>query len=165
MQGDVGVSCSSRTRVQTLLTPTESGLQQLIRFGLAGAVATVADYAVLLSLFAWAHVCRPLSVGAGYGVGLVVCYVFSIYWIFPHRNIADRRLEFILFVIIGVVGLGLTEVIVHMGVLLLETQRAAAMYLSDTTRLAVAKFVSVVLVFFFIFGARKATLFKPPKNG
>ena len=164
MRNDIGVGRLPRTGVQTLLTPTESGFQQLVRFGLAGAVATVADYAVLLILFALAHVWRPLAVGAGYGVGLAVCYLFSIYCIFPHRTIADKRLEFTLFMVIGVVGLGLTEVIVDVGVLLLEMQRTTAVHLNDAARLAVAKFVAVALVFFFNFGVRKAILFRPPKS-
>lgn len=149
-------------RTKALLAPTESGFAQMVRFGVAGAVATVGDYAVLLGLYTLAHVSRPLAVAAGYGVGLIICYVLSIVWIFPHRTIQDRRIEFTIFMVIGVVGLVLTEVVVHVSMMIIS-QPAAAAHLSDTMQLSVAKFVSVVLVFFFNFGVRKAILFMPPK--
>ena len=45
-----------RTRAEGFLKPTESGLMQMIRFGVVGGVTTAADMAILWSLTNIAHV-------------------------------------------------------------------------------------------------------------
>lgn len=142
--------------MQVLLKPTDSGFWQLIRFGIVGAVATVFDYAVLLGFNKRLHLSEFLSIAAGYTAGLVVCYIFSIVWVFSHRSVANKRAEFALFMLIGVIGWALTEVCTipcHklLNMLLADTD--------DTIRLSLAKLVAIVVVFFFNFWSRKALLF------
>ena len=163
LEKDTSASPARRTGAHALLRPTESGFQQLLRFGLAGAVATVIDYAALLSLFEFAHASHIVSVAAGYGLGLIVCYILSIHWIFPYRSMSNRQLEFTIFVVIGIIGLALTEIVVHYTLMALDAHPSISAHYDKVTLLSGAKFVAIVLVFFFNFIARKALLFGAPK--
>lgn len=175
---------------RVFIAPTDSNLVQLFRFGLTGVLAMVFDYATLLSLYSLAHVWQPVAVVAGNAVGLVICYVCSIKWVFSHRSVSDRRAEFSIFVLIGVVGTVLTVIIMELLVRLLTAQQAISVPLLhamqavlskfvavvpalaskgfnlslQTGNVIAAKFAAIVIVFFFNFVARKALLFARPKN-
>ncbi|GEM_PF-1485858 len=190
MEEDIAVAPARRTAAQAFMAPAESGLQQLFRFGLTGAIATVVDYAVLLGLYRFAHVSRPIAVATGYGVGLVICYLFSIFWVFAHRSISDRRIEFAIFVAVGLVGLVLTELVMEVSLRWLEAHPAvsaacwrfiqsgidksfavtpalAARTIKITMyagQIITAKFIAIVVVFFFNFAGRKTLLFTAPRR-
>lgn len=164
MEEEVKTGSASVSRAHVLLKPTESDLWQLVRFAIVGAVATVADYAVLLSLYKNLHTSQVSAVAAGYAVGLLVCYVLSIVWIFPHRNITDKRLEFALFMIIGAIGLVLTEIAVDITLRVMGLVPSLTAQMSGAMRISAAKFVAVVLVFFYNFWARKVTMFRRPSG-
>lgn len=182
-------SLERRTAAQAFIAPTESSFVQLFRFGITGVLAMIVDYSVLLSLYSLAHVSQPLAVIAGNAAGLMICYVFSIVWVFPHRSMADKRVEFTIFVVIGIVGTLLTVLIMELLVRLLAAQQGISVPLLhamqgglskcvavfpalasreitislQTGNVIVAKFVAIVLVFFFNFVARKTLLFRGPK--
>lgn len=157
------VSSVETTAAKVFVKPTESNLVQLFRFGLTGVLAMTVDYAVLLSL-AMVGVNQYISVAAGNSVGLLVCYVLSIRWIFAHRSISDRRVEFVIFVIIGVVGTILTEIIIHFVLAALKADPKISAQYHHAALLSAAKFVAVVIVFFFNFVARKTLLFARPRG-
>jgi putative flippase GtrA len=142
-----------------LLKPTDSGFWQFVRFGIVGVAATVVDYAVLLTLNKLLHQSEFASVAAGYTAGLIVCYIFSIVWVFSHRSVANRRTEFLLFMLIGVIGLGLTELCTIPCHKLLNMLPGLVAASTDTIRLSLAKLVAIIVVFFFNFWSRKALLF------
>ena len=100
-----------------------------------GLVATIADMATLYVLTDKVHIMYLVSAALGFIVGVTVNYVLSIRRVFAFRSLGSRSLEFIAFAIIGVVGLGLTEIILHVLVGLLNQQ-----YM-------LAKVAAVVLVF------------------
>lgn len=89
----------------------------------------------------------PLAWAAAIGFmsGMVVVYLLSIRWAFKNRNVRDRRLELIIFVIVGLAGLVITEFMLHM--------------LSSEFGLPVSKFVTAIVVFSFNFSMRKLLLF------
>jgi putative flippase GtrA len=145
-------STRPEARTNTLLLPTESSFGQMIRFGIAGGAATVVDMGLLWTLINFAHLWYVYGVAVGYAAGTVVSYVISVKWIFPHRAISDRRLEFIIFTVVGVIALGLTELVVAAGV---EWCHLSVM---------VSKLVSVVLIFLYNFWARKIILFPAQRS-
>lgn len=139
---------SQTLQSRTLFVPTESTLLQIVRFGLTGAVATSIDITILMVLTKVFHVWYITAAALGYGIGITICYTLSVLWIFPYRRISDKRLEFVIFAVIGLVALGLTESILYLSVEYLHLE------------LLLAKGIAVGLVFFFNFGARKAILFR-----
>ena len=94
---DVKTSSAPDSMMRALLRPTDSGLWQFIRFGIVGGVATVADYAVLLSFSTILHQNEFRSIAAGYAVGLMVSYILSIIWVFSNRSVSNKRVEFAIF--------------------------------------------------------------------
>ncbi len=172
------------------MAPTESGFQQMVRFGIVGAVATALDYAVLLTLYRFAHAPNLVAVAGGYIVGLALSYVFSIAWVFSHRSVSNKHLEFAIFAVIGVIGLVLTEIVILLSLHWLQSQpvisagcgrfiqawvdrcfavipglSSRSMHITvHASQIIVAKSVAVVLVFFFNFWARKFVLFAAPRR-
>lgn len=158
--------------MSALLKPTESGFWQMVRFGLVGAVATVVDFAVLAVLTHFdllshfvrsAHLRQQLAVAAGYAAGLIICYIFSILWVFSHRSVSNKQVEFAIFMLIGVAGLVLTEVCVELCLRVLSRMPFIMRHLAGHLPLYLAKCIAIVVVFFFNFVTRKMFLFKGPK--
>jgi len=91
----------------------------------------------------------PLSSAAALGFlsGMGVSYVVSVRYAFSDRTLRDGRLEFGSFMLIGLVGLGLTQ--------LLLTLLATRLQLP----VLAAKAVTAVLVFCFNYALRKHLLF------
>jgi hypothetical protein len=81
-------------------------------------------------------------------IGLLATYVVSITLIFRHRSVHERRLEFVSFTIIGVIGLGINAAIIFLAV-----SYIGLYYLT-------AKALAAVFTFGFNFFARRR-LFRP----
>ena len=88
-----------------------------------------------------------LAAAAGFAVGLVMVYVLSTRWAFKQRAIQDKRLEFLLFLGIGLAGLLLTELLLW------------ALVQQVGFAVPQAKFATAGAVFLFNFSTRKALLF------
>lgn len=119
---------------------------ELARYFAASALA----FAVDLGLYR-----LVLGLGAGYAVaacvgfvaGLAVAYGLSVRWAFRVRGLRDARAEFVVFALVGVAGLLLTEVLLWLQIDLLGVHRV------------VARVLAAGVVFLFNFGLRKALLF------
>ena len=85
-------------------------------------------------------------------VGLSVNYALSTRWVFGTRNVRSPLSEFLVFGLVGVAGLGLSEAVMFVGVGVLGQPYQ------------LAKIAAVGVGFFWNFGARKALLFRnrPP---
>jgi putative flippase GtrA len=131
-----------------LLNKTERLSMQAVRYMFVGAIAFVADFTVLVGLtevVGWHYLA---SAAAGFSVGLATSYLLAVRWVFSHRNLADKRVEFLVFALVGVVGLVMTE-----GILWFGQERLGIDY-------RLVKFGAVALVFGWNFLARKALLFR-----
>ncbi len=126
-------------------------LRELARYFVASAIALGVDtglYALGLRL----HLGYPLAAILGFLGGLAVAYLISVRWAFRTRRLGDARVEFIVFAVIGVLGLLLTESLLWLQIDVLAFGALPA------------KLAASCGVFFFNFGARKFVLFKaiPP---
>lgn len=122
-------------------------LREFVRYFGASACALALD-AGLLALGRLVGLPYPLAAGIGFLAGLALAYWLSVRWVFTERSLENKVAEFGTFAIVGVAGLGLTELILHLGI--------EAMGWS----LPVSKTVSAGIVFLFNFGLRKALLFR-----
>ena len=82
-----------------------------------------------------------------FAAGLLITYLFSILWVFDERRLKSRSAEIGIFVGIGVIGLGLTELLMW-----LLADKAGIHYL-------ISKVITTVLVFVWNFVAKKTILF------
>ncbi|HUV03474.1 MAG TPA: GtrA family protein [Armatimonadota bacterium] len=131
---------------------TDSAAIQAFRYVFVGAVATVADMATLGVLTEVFHIYPLISAAFAFIVGLAVNYAMSIRWVFASRRLGSATAEFTVFAIIGVAGLGLTELIMGVGMHVIHLH-----YM-------VAKVAAVVIVFIWNFGARRTLLFRKKES-
>ena len=120
---------------------------QLARYLLVGGIAFLADFATLFVLTDWFHVHYLHSAVIAFLAGMGLNYLLSIAWVFKVRVVKNAKLEFLLFALIGIIGLGLNEII-----LWLLTQGLDLFYLHS-------KVVATVVILGWNFSARKVLLF------
>ncbi len=130
-----------------IFSKSENFFLQMIRYSFAGGVAFVVDFSILVTLTEWVGLNYLLSAIIGFTVGIVTVYLISTYWVFPVRTIKNRHKEFVVFSIIGIVGLCFNELF-----LWLFTEYARMYYM-------ISKLLATGLVYFWNFLARKYILF------
>ena len=128
--------------------PTTNIWLQLLRYGFVGGVAFVADYGSLFVLTHYFGVYYLWSAAIAFVIGLTVNYLLSISWVFNKNRSTKPWVEFLVFALIGVIGLGLNELIMYVA-----TELLAIHYL-------LSKLISTGLVFCWNFFARKLIIFK-----
>jgi len=121
--------------------------REWLRYVAAGTVALAVDFGAYVALIRLADVNYLVAAPAGFALGLATIYAFSVRWIFAHRRIADARVEFIVFALIGLAGMALNQLVIYGCVEWLALSYEAA------------KIVSAALVFCFNFTTRKMLLF------
>jgi len=120
---------------------------QLLRYGFVGGVAFVADYGLLWVLTEEAGLQYLVSAAVAFVAGLTVNYLLSNLIVFRSHRLESRIAEFVVFAVIGVIGLGLNEAIMYCC-----SEMIGIHYM-------LSKLVSTVTVFFWNFFARKIALF------
>ena len=90
-----------------LILKTNNTLIQLFRYGFVGGTAFVVDFSVLYLLTEYLNVYYLLSATISFILGILVNYVMSIIWVFKYRNFSKKIYEIAIFIIIGVVFIGL----------------------------------------------------------
>ncbi|MEN6370962.1 MAG: GtrA family protein [Armatimonadota bacterium] len=143
---------SAITFSSIFLERTDSIIAQIIRFGMVGAVSTTADASLLFILTHYLGLSYLISAAFGFTLGIIICYVISINWVFASRSLGSRHVEFIAFFVIGIIGFALTELILYTSV--------EALHL----HYMVGKAIAVVLVFAWNYGARRVLLFRKSEN-
>lgn len=121
---------------------------QLMRYAVVGGVAFVVDYGSLWLLTELAGLHHLVSAAIAFVLGLTCNYLISTAWVFGESKVKNRWLEFSAFALIGIVGLGLNELIIY-----LCTDICSLHYM-------LSKIISTALVFFWNFFARRFLLFK-----
>ncbi len=120
---------------------------QLLRYTFVGGIAYAVDFGSLFFLTDVVKIHYLTSAAIAFILGLVTNYTLSIFWVFSRRTLTSKQMEFLVFAIIGLVGLGLNE-----GIIWFFTDLAHFHYL-------ISKIFSAVVVFFWNFFARKKILF------
>jgi putative flippase GtrA len=122
---------------------------EFARYLLCSMLALSTDLGVF-SLALQLGLSYPIAAAAGYGVGLWLAYTLSVRFAFVHRTWVDRRVEFLLFALVGLFGLLITEVL-----LLLLIGRVGI-------EAHVAKLLTAGPVFLSNYAMRKTLLFWQP---
>ncbi len=122
-------------------------LRQFLRYGAAGALAFGIDLATLYLLLEYARLHYLLAASAAYALGIACNYLLAIRWVFDYRRLPHWKHEFALYVLVGVVGLGLNLLVI--GLLVGQTGLPVI----------AAKLAAGALIALFNFGARKLLLF------
>jgi putative flippase GtrA len=127
---------------------TESLLHQFSRYLVVGGLAFVVDFALLYVLTEFAGLQYLISAAIAFLFGLVANYGLSRLWVFKRRTLKNGALEFGIFAVIGVMGLGSNEVIIWF-----EREKMHFHYM-------IAKAISAGILVIWNFSARKSVLFR-----
>ena len=120
----------------------------LARYFAASLCALLVDVAALSLCLRALHLGLAWSASIGFLAGAMVAYALSIRWVFRSRAFRDLpALEFATFIGIGIAGLGVTQVMLWLGVVKLDL-------LPEAVKLAAA-----VVTFAFNYLVRKTLLF------
>jgi putative flippase GtrA len=134
--------------IRLIVAPTSNLALQFARYLVAGVLCFVVDFSLLVLATEVAGISYRISAVLGFTGGLLASYWLSIGWVFNNRSLADKRAEIAVFFLIGILGLGLNEVVICVG-----TDIVGLDY-------RVSKIISVVMVLFWNFGSRRIILFR-----
>jgi len=134
-------------------TLARKGIAQLLKSVLVSLVAFAIDFAILVALTEAAGLHYLLSAALSFLVGATVSWALSVIWVFPVRRFSSKAVEYLLFIAVGVVGLGLNEAL-----LWVFTEPLGIFYMAS-------KVIAAALIFFWNFGARKLILFAARGGG
>lgn len=95
------------------VSDTNSLFVQLFRYIIVGGVSFLVDYALLFTLTEYLHLHYLLSATISFVAGLLVNYLLSTSWIFRHSKLKSRSAEFVIYGIIGVIGLLLNNLLLY----------------------------------------------------
>lgn len=128
---------------------TDNIIIQLFRYTIVGGVSFLVDYALLFTLTEYLHLHYLLSATISFVAGLVVNYLISTSWIFRHSKLKSRSSEFMIYGVIGVIGLLLNNLLLYV-----FTDWMGIHYMFS-------KLITAVLVMGWNFMGRKFILFNP----
>ncbi len=89
-------------------------IEQFVKFGAVGVLCFFIDfgiYTLLLALIDW-HYDYLIATFFGFTVSVIVNYILSMKFVFVRKEDMDRRKEFIIFVILSVIGCILNELLI-----------------------------------------------------
>lgn len=123
-------------------------LQQFSRYVIVGGLAFMIDFGSLYSLTEFAGFHYLISATVAFLLGLLTNYCLCRLWVFDRRTMESAPLEFLIFAVIGIVGLGLNEAIMW--------------FVGEVIQLhyLIGKVISAGIVLIWNFGARKFILFR-----
>lgn len=126
---------------------TQNTYVQFFRYGFVSVAALAVDFGGLVFLKEYAHLNYLLAATISFVAGLIVNYLLSAFWVFHSSKLLNKKHEFLLFTGIGLIGLGLTDLI-----LWILTSGLGIYYV-------LSKAIATVIVYFWNFGARKKYVF------
>jgi putative flippase GtrA len=88
---------------------TDNVFIQLLRYGVVGGFAFAVDLGTLVALTELAGCHYLVSATVGFALGVATNYLLSIFWVFHERTVRNRTTEFVVFLILGVLGLGINH--------------------------------------------------------
>jgi putative flippase GtrA len=121
---------------------------QIVRGVAVSLVSFALDFGLLALLTEVTRLHYLVSAAISFLLGTTLSWLLSVRWVFDLRRYASKAAEYGVFVFVGVVGLGLNEIL-----LWAFTERLGIYYL-------LSKIAAASLVFFWNFGMRKALLFR-----
>ena len=84
-------------------------IAQFMKFGIVGVIAFLIDYGLMVALTEFFGVPYLISNTISFTVSVVFNYVASMRFVFERRDDMSRRREFIIFVVLSIIGLILND--------------------------------------------------------
>jgi putative flippase GtrA len=94
---------------QAFVAKTRTGRIQFFRYIFVGGFSAVVNLGILSILTSVLHINYLISELIAFVIATIVNYALSIWWIFQRSN--RFKLEFVLFTLVGIGGLGINELV------------------------------------------------------
>ena len=90
-------------------------IEQIMKFGVVGAIAFVIDFGVMVFLTEMFGIDPVISATVSFIISVVFNYAASMRYVFSHREGMSRTREFIIFVVLSAIGLGINDLLIWAG--------------------------------------------------
>ena len=91
-------------------------MEQFVKFGIVGVIATAIDFVALIALTEWAGMSPVASAAISFTLSVVFNYAASMRFVFQRREDISRSRELVIFVVLSLVGLFINEALMWLGV-------------------------------------------------
>ena len=95
-------------------------IEQMIKFGFVGFLCFFIDYGIMVLLTEVAGIVYLVSSACSFTVSVIVNYILSVTFVFETDKEKSRIREFIVFVFLSIIGLGINQLCMWFGVELLH---------------------------------------------
>ena len=91
------------------MSNTKKLFSQIIKFGFVGRTAFVIDAGLLFLLTEFCGIHYLISGMISFTASVIYNYILSVKWVFDAKKDANKTQEFIVFIVLSVIGLGINQ--------------------------------------------------------
>lgn len=91
-------------------------IKQILKFGVVGFICFFIEFGVMVGLVELAGVGELIASATGFVVSVTVNYILSITVVFDANKETNKVRQFIVFMILSLIGLGINQLIMWIGV-------------------------------------------------
>ena len=141
-------------------------LEQIIKFGFVGGLCFLIDFAISTGIFHLLNNITSKNIATaaggffGFTISVVINYILSMKFVFERKEDMSRKKEFVIFVILSLIGLGLNEVILLVCSAVHGASAVLTATINDTLWFAISKIIATAIVMVYNFISRKIFLEK-----
>lgn len=90
-------------------------IEQIMKFGVVGVIAFVIDFGVMVFLTEVFGIDPVISATVSFIISVIFNYAASMRYVFSHREGMSRTREFLIFVVLSAIGLGINDLLIWAG--------------------------------------------------
>lgn len=90
-------------------------MTQILKFGAVGILCFLIDYGVMIALVELAGVDKLIASGCSFTISVIVNYILSITVVFDADRDSNKLQQFVIFVVLSAIGLGINQLIMWKG--------------------------------------------------
>lgn len=117
---------------------------QILKFGVVGFLCFFIDYGIMVALTELAGLDSLISSGISFSVSVIVNYILSITMVFDADRSSSQTRQFLIFLLLSILGLGINQVIMWAGTGILDS------YMEKSYLLVKIIATGIVMVYNFI---------------